>query len=394
MNAVSSLRAGGDASSSNCSGEVVKLRVLSGRSEGAEYTLPQDRKLLVGHSFENDVVIRDGSTRGHSLELTTCGKRAVLKVLSGSARMLGRDFGVDETVILERYIPLHIGDIVFAIGHDDDDRWDDALENALNDPTQAIAVALDTQRTDVAERLELRSTPIRERLRSGLLAPRAFLIAGGLLFAVGGGAFAGSLLLPPAEPSRGQLASELISLGYTGLTVEETGEAGQLAIVGLVDNDETILELRQWAETNHPDIALGVATLESAAEDATNLLAAQNIDAKVVPDGQNRLLIETPFLPRDRVAELEQMLRNDLPRVRAFGFESSADRGESDLAYFFNAPGYGAASFVSGDPGFIVTEDGTRWFSGATLPTGHTIIEISDNSVTLERGGIRDTLTM
>lgn len=45
------------------------------------------------------------------------------------------------------------------------------------------------------------------------------------------------------------------------------------------------------------------------------------------------------------------------------------------------------ASVVSSDQPYVVTLDGTRYFLGALLPTGHRIVAISGSQVQLEREG-------
>jgi type III secretion protein D len=50
-------------------------------------------------------------------------------------------------------------------------------------------------------------------------------------------------------------------------------------------------------------------------------------------------------------------------------------------------------SVVDGEPAYIVTSDGARYFVGATLPEGHRVLAISNGSVVLERDGERVVMT-
>lgn len=395
MNAVSPpLKDQSERNAASIAGVRLRLRVLAGRSEGAEHSLPPDRKIMIGHSYENDIVLRDAASRGVAMHLTPHGKLAVLEVVVGEIVVLGRTLVAGDRITLEPYVPVRMAGFAFAIGERNEERWLEAAEIARQAPRSISENSEATPCTNVSERIELRTQPVRARYAGTLGSPTTLLIAAALLLVVAGGAFFGTTVLAPSGPSPQHVQTELIELGFGRLAVERA-EGGQgLAIVGLVADEDELLRLKSWVQSAHPDITLGVATLQSAAEAADNLLAAQNVDAAVRPDGMRGLLIETEFLPKDRQVELEAMLKRDLPRVRSFEFSASPDRGESDLAYFFNAPGYGAASFVAGDPGYIVTQDGTRWFAGASLPTGHTIIDITEDSVTVERDGLRDTLTM
>jgi type III secretion system YscD/HrpQ family protein len=370
------------------------LRVLSGRSDGAEHRLPQQRKLLIGHSFESDIVLRDTSTRGCALRLTVCGRRAVLEVESGQICLLGKQLIAGETVTLEQYLPVRIGNVHFALGGDDAVRWDEARSSIAEDQQVILELAQEAPPSALPERLALRSEPIRRNVAKISLRPARMAMIGAGLLVVAAGSYFGATMLAPSPPTPRDIRQELAPFGLIGVTVERSPTTGEIAITGLVKDSSDAARLREWAQQHHPDILVNVSTITEAAEAATNLLTAQNVDAVARPSGADRLVIEGPFLPKDRQNELTRLLEKDLPRVAGFTFLPTTERGESGLAYFFNAPGYGAASFVSGDPGYIVTEDGTRWFPGANLPTGHKIIEITENTVTVERDGLRDVLTM
>ena len=55
-------------------------------------------------------------------------------------------------------------------------------------------------------------------------------------------------------------------------------------------------------------------------------------------------------------------------------------------------PGKRIASLVPGEPGYLVTADGSRYFVGAVLPSGHRVTAIAQQRVTLERDGQSQTL--
>lgn len=371
------------------------LRVLSGRSQGAEHRLPAQRKLAVGHSFENDIVLRDRSTKGGAFELLTGQRRPLLRVVAGSVRILGRELGAGEETQLEPYLPVTFGDIQFAIGGDDEARWAEALAVAVEEEdVGAVQAVEECQPIDLVEKLELRTQPALERVSRFNVAPKILAVVGAIMLALAAGSHFGAGLTDQFEPSAAEIDSELRQAGFPNLRVERASDGQNFAVTGLVRDEQTLSNLRSWMSENHSDVLLDVETIHNAAASATDLLAAQNIDAEARPDGVDGLVIDGPFLPKDRQRELTELLRQDLPQVGAIAFQASGERGESDLAYFFNSPGYGAASFVSGDPGYLVTEDGTRWFPGAALPTGHRIVEIAGNSITVERDGLRDTLVM
>ena len=400
MNAVSALNpsATGDGLGSNPVAAplaTLRLRVLSGRSEGAEHRLPPQRRIAIGHSFENDIVLRDASTKGCAIELATGARRPLLKVVAGEVVVLGRALGPGETIQVEPYLPIAIGAVRFALGGDDEARWTDA-QGAVADTEAADAAELDLYApTDLAERIELRTRPTRERFGRFGLGPRWLAGAGAVLIAMAAGTHYGSTMLDNFGDDPARIEAGLRAAGYPTLVVEPAADGRTQVISGLVADAGQLAQLREWVTANHAGALVDVDTLDAVAAAAEDMLTAQGIDAVARAEGANALVIEGQFLPQDRQRELRDLLRRDLPRIEQVTFRRDPARdGESDLAYFFNAPGYGAASFVDGDPGYLVTEDGTRWFAGAALPTGHRIVEIAQGSLTVEREGMLDKIVM
>ena len=127
---------------------------------------------------------------------------------------------------------------------------------------------------------------------------------------------------------------------------------------------------------------------------ATDLLAGQGIDATARVARAGVLLVDGEYLPSDRQTQVAQLIRSDVPGVRAVEFRADPAKGGDALRYFFNSPEYGAASFVDGDPGYLVTADGSRWFTGAVLPTGHRIVSVGAGRLTVEKDGRVEAVVM
>ena len=81
-------------------------------------------------------------------------------------------------------------------------------------------------------------------------------------------------------------------------------------------------------------------------------------------------------------------------RVSRVHFAADPSRGDRDLQYFFSGSEYGLATFVDGNPGYITTADGTRWFAGAQVPTGHRIVTIGNGRASFERNGQIEELVL
>ena len=369
------------------------LRVLSGRQAGATHRLPHERAITIGHSFEHDVVLRSGATQGLSTELHIGADRTLLRVRDGAVTLLGREVGAGEAVLVPNFIPVAFGDIAFAVGHDSAARWEEAeaLVARLGDP---VAIVDDQPRAELGERLSTRLDPTRARVAP--LIPRAGWVAVVVLALV-----AVLIAVPlasrwlsvdPGDPAAVQRA--LAQQGFATLKVAPDPATGAVQISGVVAADADVVRLNHFVAENLPGALVEVDSAAGIAATAVDILRAQGIDATARVVRNQVLVVEGPFLPADREREVADLLRADLPAVRSIEFRRAAGAGSADLQYFFNDGKSGPASFVDDGMGggHISTADGSRWFKGSVLPTGHRIVSITGGTITLERNGETEQL--
>lgn len=369
-----------------------RLRVLNNRLAGAEHRLHAGKNIRVGHSFENDVVLRGKDTAGLALELHVNPDVTVLKMLTGSIEVLGRQLVAGEEMPLPAYLPVKLGEFAFAVGAADEQRWREA---------EVIATTLDQRqlleqplpRAELSERVATRLDPVRSRLP---LMPRA-----GILIGIGAAVtllvaalFGLSYYQQQQARDPGNMKRIIAAAGYGTMDVKADPAGDNMVISGVLKNDAEVVGLQRLVDDRFPGALLEVETTDALAIAAADLLKGQNIDADAKAVKRGVISVSSEYLPADKQQALLAMLKKELPGLKAVQFAMVSDRGPNDLQYFFNNSQHGAASFVSGDPSYIVTADGTRWFTGADLPTGHKIVRIEPKALILEREGRIETLVM
>jgi type III secretion protein D len=376
------------------------LRVLNGRLAGAEHRLHSGKFVRIGHSFDHDVVLRGTATPGVSIELHLMDDMTTIRVVAGQVTLLGRPVSAGEEAHLPFYVPVSIGEYSVAVGDSTSDRWTDA-NNLMTSmaPTEqaqsgaaASGVAIAAPASAV-ERAMTRFYPLRERVNFKPNWPTLGIFAalGLLLLAAIGPAYS---FMDDQFRGPDQAKSTLVAAGFKGLNVTRNEDTNALIVSGTLRTDKDLARLRSFATVNLPPAMVEVETTESHAAAATEILSAQGIDGKVKPVATAALRVEAEFLPKDRQDELIALFKRDLPAVKRVTFTANEALGERDLQYFFSSGSFGLASFVAGDPSYIVTADGTRWFVGATVPTGHRIIAINDGRIRFEREGRVDELVL
>lgn len=370
------------------------LRVLNGRLAGAERPLHVGKYLRVGHALDNDIVLRGQGTSGISLLLDLADDQARVRVISGEISLLGRPIGVDEEAILPPYVPLQIGEFAVAIGGDVEERWREAERIGQSIMVQhADNQAAEPERAGLAERISTRLYPVRDHFAnrpSGML----FLALLGVVL-LGFAAIA-----PITDAIRGELDSPrsikatLSATGFTGLKVTRDVASETLIISGAVSSDSEAMRLRKLMADKFPGALVDISTPASLAAAATDILRNNKVDAEARPGRSGAIRIVTEYLPQDRQIELTTLLKRDLPALKNVEYQMDNRRGDRDLQYFFSTSRSGLATYVDGNPGYIVTQDQARWFVGSVVPTGHKILGIGGGRIIFERQGLTEELAM
>ncbi len=373
------------------------LRVLNGRLTGAEHRLYTGKFIRIGHSFDHDVVLRGAGTQGVSVELHLLDDIATIRVKAGEISLLGRPIAAGEDAHLPFFVPVSVGEFAIAVGDPESERWAEAtalassiVPNTRSRETAPIPVA---EQASPLERVTTRLTPLREWIDTKPHWPTLGVIGAVGLFLLAAIGPAWSWL---DDRMRGpeQAASVLKAAGYPAISVKRDEGNGRLVINGTVRTDADLAKLRNLAARSFDAAVVDVETTEAHAAAATEILTSQGIDAVAKPVATGMLLIDGEFLPQDKQGDVRTLLQSDLPAVKKVNFKTNDARGERGLQYFFSSTEFGIASVVDGDPAYILTADGTRWFVGATVPTGHKITAIGADRISFERDGRVDELVL
>ena len=370
------------------------LRVLNGRLAGAERPLHIGKYLRVGHGLDNDIVLRGHGTSGISLLLDLADDQARVRVTSGEISLLGRPIGVDEEAILPPYVPLQIGEFAVAIGGDVEERWQEAERIGQSITLQHTDDhTADSERAGLAERISTRLYPVRDHFANRSSGMWFLALLGVLLLGF-------AAVAPITDAIRGELYSPrsvkatLAATGFAGLKVTRDVASETLIISGAVNSDSEAMRLRKLMADKFPGALIDISTPASLAAAATDILRNNRVDAEARPGRSGAIRIVAEYLPQDRQIELTALLKRDLPALKNVEYQMDNRRGDRDLQYFFSTSRSGLATYVDGNPGYIVTQDQARWFVGSVVPTGHKILGIGGGRVIFERQGLIEELAM
>lgn len=360
------------------------LRILNGRLAGTDKPLPAEGRTSIGHEFWQDVVIREPSVKGIAVDLEIDAEgRAQVTVLTGEASMLGSHLPAGETALLPPYMPMSIGGVAFAWGEAESDRWAEAggLARAVPTPPALPPNVGDQAAAVIGE--------AGERLGSVFSGKRAWALAAAAaigVVAIGALPAADALGLRADPPTRVDRA--LADAGLSALTVTDDPARGGVVVSGVVANEAERGKAEKILRDSYVPGSVNVQTGGELAAASADVARIRGLQASAKPIGRDGVELRTTRL--NSVAERQQLtqavradvtgvrrlvLRDDLPPPPEVPLKSVQDVTKK------------VSTVVSGDPSYIQTVDGARYFSGAMMPSGHRLVGIQGNMVVLEKNG-------
>ena len=162
---------------------------------------------------------------------------------------------------------------------------------------------------------------------------------------------------------------------------------GRLELHGRLATLAQRARLDDWLTARQFTPAVDVQIDEAITREVTEVFRVNGIATQAMAAGPGRVVAEVSERDRERLARAEDVVGLEKLTVR-----NTATPLPPAAPALVDDPGKRIASLVPGDPAYVVTADGARYFVGALLPSGHRITEVAQQRVTLERDGQQSTL--
>lgn len=366
--------------------DALVIRVLTGTRAGAEAALPASGRATVGHEYWHDVVVREEATRGQAVEIELgADDVARLSVLDGEALLLGSTLRAGDTAVLPPYVPVSIGGVALAYGAATSDRWAGA---------ESIAASTAPAAVEPAE-------PVREGLWATLVdgtrsrmgqavRPAALLgIIGAIVVAFAAGPAIDALQLGGGPADRTSRA--LTAAGFRNVAVRE-GANDEIQVSGYVPNEADRQRVQQLIDAQGLRATVSIETGEELARSTADVARLNGVEAQARTLGAGVVELRSAPLDADGRSRIEGLVRRDVPGLRKLVFRDAPTIDSQDNIKTVADVTKRVSSVVAGDPSYIMTADGGRYFPGAMMPSGHRLVAITEQTVVLERNGRRIVL--
>ena len=365
---------GRTARSANGDPMTYELHVLEGEQQGASTTLPEGAAVTVSGAFDSDVVLRGDGLAERRISLTAQGNSLRLQVLRGEAEVEGRSVGAGQTLTLAL-------DTVVALG-----------ATRIGVVRVAGAAAAAPSPTPAPDPAPLDAAASRPSARTW---SRRLVTGGGVLASVSIGVLAFAYAAGPQAPTPQQRASRaeavLHGAGLQRLSVRAAGN-GEVRVDGYLETTAQRAQAERLLADERIEARWQVWVNEQVASAVQDVYRVNGVSASVQSVGPGAVRVATEVADPLALDGIRDIARRDVPGLAAIEVENSPRPQRPAPAPVIDDPGKRVSAIVPGDPAYVVTVDGTRYFQGALLPTGHRIAGIEERQVVLELNGVRTPL--
>ena len=361
----------------------LELRVLSGPQAGARAPLATARVFVLvagAEADDADIVLRDDGSAPVRIRIAAAAGIAMLDVVEGPVMIGTEPLTAGETHAWPMHARLRVGSSVVAFGFASVDEWPGDVE---------AAAAAAEPAAPQAEAAPVRA-PRRHR-SAGWLVALVLLVTAASAAAIGAARVIGP---EPAVAAQPPLADLLRDSEFAGLEAGRDA-SGRPQLSGRLATLAQRTQLDGWLAARGLSPVVNVVVDEGVARDVVDVFRVHGVAVTAQVEGPGRIAAEATEPDRALLARAEEVVRRDVRGLQALRVANRAGPpAPPPPPPMPDDPGKRIASVVPGDPAYLVTVDGARYFVGAMLPSGHRITAIAAQRVSLERDGRATTLNL
>lgn len=362
----------------------LELRVFEGPQGGARAPLAAGAPCVLaaepdGAGEGADIVLREDKAAPARVRVRADLPQATLEVLSGQVELGERTLAAGEQIAWTMHTPLKIGSSVVAFGRACVDDWSADHPPEAAAPTEAAAAPA-------------AKVPLRRRAEvwlAGMGACVMLACVGALWMARVAAAPAPAAIHPAVA-----LSNALRGSGEFAALEANAAADGRLTLRGRLATQVQRAQLDAWLAERGFAPKVEVWVDEAIVHDVTEVFRVNGVAVRAQAGGAGRVAAEAVEPDADKLARAAEVVRRDVRGLQALEVRNSAKPAPPPAPPVSDDPGKRIASLVPGEPAYLVTADGSRYFVGALLPTGHRITQIDKSRVTLELHGQASTLDL
>ncbi|MEO7244755.1 MAG: hypothetical protein ABIX12_06375 [Rubrivivax sp.] len=364
--------------------DALELRVLEGVQAGARAPLRVGVPCVIAADaappgVAADIVLREHVVAPVAVRVTPGLTHALVEVLHGEVRVGEQVLAAGAQAPWPCRVPMQLGRSRIAFGLACEDAWAPAANANIDGDTVRDGSAGPLPRNPAHRRPEL--------WLAGLGAGLLLLCAA----AFGVTQHTAQAETPPPAVEAEVLVQQLGASEFAALQSRVLLD-GRVELTGRLATLAQRARLDTWLTTHRARASIEVAVDEAIGRELTEVFRVNGIAVQVHPTGGGRFVAEAAEPDAARLARAEDVVHRDVRGLQALTLRNTAPPSAPPAPLLPDDPGKRIATIVPGETAYVVTADGSRYFIGATLPSGHRITDVAAHQLALERDGQRSTL--
>jgi len=361
----------------------LELRVLEGAQRGAHAPVAWQTFEIGGVDGGPgcEVQLRDDTIGETRVRVTPRGSAAArLDVIAGDVQLGTQRLAAGSASDWPLYMPLRLGATVLALGEPGNADWRPVPQTSPHAPSEAAATPPSAPKPP----------PPRRGVERGLAIGGAALVAIAALLLL----MTHLLAASPSAPSDRRAAVARVLAGepqWRDLRAE-AGPSGAIVRGELATDAQRDALQQQLARAGLGDVPVDVVTGERLVDAVADIFRVQGVPARADYGGAGRVSVHAREADADALARAGATARRDVAGLRDLVVTNEPTVPPPQDTPVADDPGKRVAAIVPGDSPYVVTADGTRYFIGALLPTGHRVDAIEAHKVVLTRDGRQSEL--
>lgn len=393
--------------------------VMNGSNAGAQFELPQGTVVSAGGSIESDIVIHDAGADPWKINLENREGNVYLTVLEGDVNRNDELLSKEESFFISKQDRFQAGEVEFRILSTDTSPIKQRLGKAhpvqtepgqtnpgqIDPPLQGSVLKEGTSDFGTDDfRDYSRPAPgkgtARKSVQPKRLIVRKILLGASILCVAV--ATVSALYVVTSSSIMARTDSRSNSLLFTEKLEEsdfdsldhELGDDGETVIVsGILETREERNEIIEISRLTDTKIKLNVQVNDELTEAVEDIYRVNGITANVEVIDRGKVQVHTRTNDLDKLSSVETSVQNDIPSVIEIKVVNSPPgtvlKTEKPAR---QDPDKRVTLIVAGTNAYIMTQDLSRYFIGALLPSGHLVESIENGEVVVSKDGKQEIL--
>jgi type III secretion system YscD/HrpQ family protein len=392
-----------------------RLEVFSGLHRGAQVQLEQRPWYLIGAAEDCDVVLRDPGVHPHHFLVSQDGGSWVLRALDASLQVDGKELAAGASITVSGSVLCSLGSAHLGVGQPESQAWRSMAAHAASLPVPAAtapAEAVDSLTSQFADDMDdAADGPAAMTLptRSSATGRGTVLVGGFALLIAVTGAF-GWVVHNQAQlqqrETKSSVAAIVKELGLSEIRTEADPH-GHVSVQGTVATEALRSRMQKALKDAGLEPTIDVVTGERLAASVQDTFRQRGLQVDAQYAGNGKVVVagtaasaQAEQVIRDVLAKTPSVVTIELspPPAVSTAAQDQHDatlvpRGQTSVVASPGGAGGRDAkrvvAVIGGELPYLVTQDGSRYFTGAMLPDGSLIERVDGHLVTFLRNGNR-----